>query len=384
MNGKYVIALIVLGVLLAGCAAQGGQPTAPQPGVQAPPQVQVKQPVKIGFLGPLTGDVAPLADSMHKAVKLALKQANEQGGVNGQPIELIEEDGQCAPGTATTAGQKLVNVDRVEAIVGGFCSGETIALAPVTQAGHVVQISPSSTNPKISDLGEYVFRVVAHDAVQGKVVVDAIRKKGYTKPAIMYMNNDYGNGWKDVAVARFKEFGVTPVAVEAFEQSSRDVKTQLTKVKAAGADVLISISLSAEAPVVLKQLKEMGMSLPVYVGDGAVDQAVIDNAGGAAEGMIGVKSKPYEGAEAKAFEDAYKAEYGQEIGIYGGEGYDAFNLLVEGLRAGKHGKELNDWLYTVDYTGASGRNHFDKNGDVDKLPELFVVKDGKFVPYTEG
>lgn len=376
MNAKYVIALLLLGLLLAGCTqappAGAGQPAAG------------KAPVKIGLLAPLTGDVAPLSQPMVNSVRLALKQANAAGGIDGAPIELVEEDGQCQPKTATTAAQKLVNVDRVEGIVGGFCSGESIAMAPVTQAGKVVQISPASTNPSISGVGEFVFRVVAHDAVQGQVVVDDILKKGYAKPAIMYMNNDYGNGWRDVAVARFKELGVTPVAVETFEQSSRDVKTQLAKVKAAGADVLISISLSAEAPVVLKQLKELGMNLPVYVGDGATDQAVIDNAGGAAEGMIGVKSKPYDGLEAKAFEEAYRKEYGEEIGIYAGESYDAFNLLVQGLRAGKRGQELNDWLYTVDYMGASGRNKFDKNGDVDKLPGLFVVKGGKFVEYTEG
>jgi len=380
MNAKYVIALLLLGLLLAAA----GCTQAPPAGTEAGQPTVAKAPVKIGLLAPLSGDVAPLSLPMVKSVRLALKQANAAGGIDGAPIELIEEDGQCQPKMATTAAQKLVNVDRVEGIVGGFCSGESIAMAPVTQAGKVVQISPSSTNPNISGLGEFVFRVVAHDAVQGQVVVDAILKKGYAKPAVLYMNNDYGNGWKDVAVARFKELGVTPVAVETFEQSSRDVKTQLTKVKAAGADVLISISLSAEAPVVLKQLKELGMNLPVYVGDGATDQAVIDNAGGAAEGMIGVKSKVYDGAEAKAFEEAYRKEYGEEIGIYAGESYDAFNLLVQGLRAGKRGQELNDWLYTVDYTGASGRNKFDKNGDVDKLPELFVVKDSKFVEYTEG
>ncbi len=375
MNAKYVSVWLLLGLLLAGCTQ------APPAGSEPTP---TKAPIKIGLLAPLTGDVAPLAQPMVNSVRLALKQANATGGIDGTPIELIEEDGQCQPKTATTAAQKLVNIDGVVGIVGGFCSGESIAMAPVTQAGKVVQISPSSTNPSISGVGEFVFRVVAHDAVQGQVVVDAILKKGYAKPAVLYMNNDYGNGWRDVAVARFKEKGTTPVAVETFEPSARDVKTQLTKIKAAGADVLILVSLNAEAPVVLKELKELGMNLQVYTGDGAADQIVIDTAGGAAEGMISVKSKPYDGTEAKAFAEAYRKEYGKEIGIYGGESYDAFNLLVEGLRAGKRGAELNAWLYTADYTGASGRNKFDANGDVDKLPQLFVVKGGKFVEYTEG
>lgn len=156
-NTKWIIgaiAIIIIVLLIVLTGGNGGD--------------RAEGPIKLGFIGPLTGDVASIGEPSLVAAQIAVDEINEEGGINGQPIQLISEDGKCTGVAAANAAQKLVNVDKVIAIIGGLCSGETLAIAPIAEAGKVPTISTCASSPEISTAGDYSFRVYPSDNYQGK------------------------------------------------------------------------------------------------------------------------------------------------------------------------------------------------------------------------
>src|SRR3989338_4432265 len=154
-------------------------------------------PIKIGFLGPLTGDAAPYGVDTLNGVKLAVDEINAVGGVKGRMIELIAEDSRCTGADAASAAQKLVNVDKVVAIVGGQCSGETLAAAPIAEAAGVVMISPLSSSPDVTQAGTFIFRDYPSDALKSKAMAAYLNEEGLEKLAMMSENTDFATAFRN-------------------------------------------------------------------------------------------------------------------------------------------------------------------------------------------
>src|SRR3989344_5758192 len=133
-----------------------------------------KENIRIGFIGPLSGDVASIGQSVKAAIELGVEEVNQAGGINGQPLEVIYEDGKCGPKDSTDAANKLINIDKVPVIIGGGCSSETLAAAPIAETSKVTLLSYCSSNPKITESGDYIFRTYPSDAFQGKVAAEKI------------------------------------------------------------------------------------------------------------------------------------------------------------------------------------------------------------------
>jgi branched-chain amino acid transport system substrate-binding protein len=196
--GIIVAGLSALLLLGAGCSQQTAQVT-PQTNEVAVTQQQDTTPIKIGWLGPLTGDVSSVGTADKQAGEIAVKEINDAGGINGRPLEVVYEDGFCDSKTASNAGNKLINIDKVVAIIGGFCSGETLAVAPTAEQNKVVMISPASTAPSISTAGDYIFRDVPSDSYQGKHAANFVYNTlGKRKAAVLYASVDYTQGLADV------------------------------------------------------------------------------------------------------------------------------------------------------------------------------------------
>jgi branched-chain amino acid transport system substrate-binding protein len=143
-----------------------------------------EETIKIGFIGPLTGDTAVVGESALASAQIAIKEINDAGGILGKQVELIIEDGKCRGQDATVAANKLIHIDQVSSIVGGVCSSETIAAAPIAEKAGIVMISPGSSNPSITHAGEYIFRTYPSDSFQGKEAATYLYEKGYRKVAI--------------------------------------------------------------------------------------------------------------------------------------------------------------------------------------------------------
>jgi branched-chain amino acid transport system substrate-binding protein len=329
--------------------------------------VEETETIKIGFMGPLSGDAASYGESIKRGVDLAAADM-------GLDIELVYEDSMCDAKEAATVVHKLISVDGVIAIVGEVCSSATLAAAPVAEAAGVVMVSPSSTSPALTDAGDYLFRTVPSDALQGDFGADLVSEMGYSKLAVLYVNDDYGVGFMEVLEA---EFAGEIVASEAIEGGSVDVRTQLTKIKDAEADALYIISNSPDSIVAaLEQIVELGLDVTVFGSEGLKADVIVEGAGEAAEGMY-VTSVSF-GTE--AFTAAHEAAYGEAPGPFAAQGYDAMYAIGMALINGAStGAEVRDALYDTAFDGVSGSLSFDENGDVYGNYELFQVQDGAFV-----
>ena len=361
-----MLCLLVAVLALAGCGAEIKEK-------------QVNTPIKVGVVLPLTGQVADLGLSAKAAIEMAVEEIHAEGGVNGRPIQLIFEDGMCDPKTASNAGNKLINADKVKYIIGGFCSAETSAFVPVSNEQHVLQISPTSSAPALSQAGPWFFRVYPSDAYQGVFGAEyAYNKMGARKAGVIYVLDDWGTGIKDTFVKRFKELGGEVVAVEGINKDDNDARTQLTKLKSAGADFIYMPTFAGNAAAVLKQRKELGWNVKVLGGDGAIDETVVKIAGDASEGFMasGVDTNP--SAEVK---QKFKQRTGYDFKLGSDHGYDALKILVHVMK--KVGADDNDKvrreLEKTTYNGITGTIKFDENGDVVGAKyKLRVVKNGKF------
>lgn len=346
-------------------------------------------PIKIGFIGPLTGDAASIGESMKNAVAIAIEEINNSGGVNNQLLEVIYEDGKCTGKDATNAAQKLVNVDKVKFIIGGACSGETLGAAPVVESAKVILISPMSSSPDITDAGDYIFRTFASDASSGNKIAEAVIDAGHKNVAVIAEQTDYSQALRRVFEEKFKALGGTITISEAYTSSTKDFRTQLAKMEATSPDAIYLIPQTPQSgEVLLRQIKEAGITTPKFSNELATTDSLIKS--GLSEGIVYAEvSFDEDSPLSKEFFDKYIAKY--EVvdpntpPIYITSTYDAVNLLKEMIeKYGNDSEAVKEGLYKVNnYAGVSGPLTIDENGDAVIEYELKMIKDGKSVNYIQ-
>jgi len=181
-------------------------------------------PIKIGIIGPLTGDAATLGENAVAAAEMAVDEINASGGINDRILELAVEDGQCTGNVANNAANKLINVDGVVAIIGGMCSAESSAITTLSEQAQVPLLSPASSAPSLTDAGDYFFRIYPSDAYQGVFAAEHMKNTlGINKVAVLYTNDDWGVGLQGAFIESFEGLGGEVVAVESFEKTARDL-----------------------------------------------------------------------------------------------------------------------------------------------------------------
>lgn len=343
--------------------------------------------IEIGAILPLTGDIAIWGNNTKEGIELAVERLNKNGGVNKKKIKVIYEDNQGSISLAVTSLKKLIHIDKVPAVIDDSMSSITLAMAPIAEKSKTVLLSTGATAPQISMAGEYIFRIWNSDAVEGKFIANfACENLGLKRVAIFYINNDYGKGLKEVFAKHFSAKGGNISISERFEQGATDFKTQLLKIKEMKPDALYLVGYPKEIPLVLKQLKEMGISIRVLSSVAFEDPHVITIAKDAAEGVIYPYPAPptKEAWAVQEFLSSYHKKYGKDPGITCDVGYDAINLIAEALKLsnGYSGKDIKKGLMKiVNLQGASGLITFDENGDVNKPMGFKIVKNGEFMWY---
>ncbi len=353
---KTWIGIISLTLLLMACSQEAGQGA-----------------IKIGSILALTGDAAAIGQSMQRGIQVALDEINAQDGINGRPLEIIFEDGHCSGKDASNAANKLVNMDKVPAIIGGLCSPETLGAAPIAEVGKAVLLSPTSSNPGITNAGNYIFRDYPSDLFQGQFAAEYVYNQlGKKKAAILYCLNDWCTGLKDQFSERFKELGGEVVAVQEYEVDSKDLRTQLTKIKENDPEILYFLGLTDGSVVGLIQVKELALNIPLLGGDGWSDPDIPRKAKDAAENMMW--TEPY-APISDAFKSKITAKFGQvDITLGTTQAYDATYLIANALKkVGPNGTKIKEELYKVkNYKGVSGTIGFDENGDL--IEASYIVK----------
>ena len=374
-----VVALLVS--LLSGCSG-GKSQTAPTPA--KPEKKEEKEPIKIGTVGPLTGNAATYGVSTKKGVEIAVDEVNAEGGINGQQVKLISEDSKGDQTEAANATRKLVEQDKVAAIIGAVLSSETFAAGPIANDGKVPMMSPSSTAPGIPDIGPFVFRNCISDNVQAVQVAEyAIKELKLKRFAIMYTNNDYGVALKNAFEAKAKELAQV-VGIEAYNDGETNFSVQLSKLKAKSPDALFIGGYYTEVSKIAQQAKQLGMKVQLLGGAGFYSDKLVQLGGDAVEGAV-FSAGFYSGdtsPDVVKFVKAYKAKFNnEEPDMFAAQAYDAAKIILTAMKkAGTAGQALRDAIAaTKDFPGITGTTSFAENGDAVKQIVILKVDKGKFV-----
>lgn len=371
-----VVALTL--ALLSGCGNQGDTPPASPEG-----QAEAEE-IKIGTIGPLTGDVATYGISTKNGVEIAVDQVNENGGINGKKVVLISEDTRGDQTEAANAASKLIERDKVVAIVGGVISAETLTAGPIANDAGVVMISSSSTAQGVPEIGDYIFRNCLSDEVQAVQLAEfAATELGLKRFAIMFTNNDYGLSLKNAFEGKAKEIAEV-VGVETYNDGEKDFRTQLTKLKGANPDALYIAGYYTEAAKIAQQAKEQGLEVQLLGADGFYSPVLIELGGGAVDGAVFTAGfftdDPSENAQ--NFVKAYMEKFNEEPDMFAAQAYDAAMILLTALKNtdGQGGEALQQaMLNTKDFPGITGVTSFTEVGDAIKDIIILKVENGKFV-----
>src|SRR3989338_1754883 len=336
--------------------------------------------IKIGFMGPLSGDTANLGQNAQAAVAIAVDEINNAGGVLGKKLEVVYEDDACNGATAANAISKLINADKVMAVLGGACSGATLGATPVAEAAKIPQLSYCSTNPTISQAGDYIFRNVQSDLFQAKYAAEYLIKAGKKNVALLTSKDDYGDGLNKAFTDAFTKAGGTITLTDSFEPSTKDLKSQLVKIKAKNSDAVYFVSYTDPAIAGLKQARDLGIKTQFFGADAWDDTKVWSELGtlgnGAMYTIVGSNSSV-------DFKAKMKAKLGKDDLIYcSNYAYDGLKILADAITRANStdGTAIKDALYKTDYTGGVSAKTmtFDANGDpVSAAYIVKVVKDGK-------
>ncbi len=421
-----VLVPVLLGGLVVGCTppeeevVEEATPAAEAGEVEATAEVvpPAEEPVEaaaltIGILVPFTGDLSDFGQAFFNAAQLAVDEVNDAGGVNGQPVLLVQGDTGTAPQQGTEEARRLIEVEGVSAIIGAAASGVSLPIAEsVTGPNQILQISPASTSPALTAASDddYLFRTTISDAAQGVVLAALAEELGYESVCTLFTNNAYGQGLSEVFAASYEASGGTVQAQVPHEQEQPSYASELSTCTADGPQALAAISYPESARVYLREAIEQGVVEDFLFVDGTKSQEMFDDLGAENfEGMYGTAPGALDTATGAAFDAAYEAAYGERPPLpFLRETYDAVYVIsLAAQKAGSSdstairdalrdignppGETINPgadgWVAAlaaldageaINYEGAASPADLDANGDVLKgAIEVWQVVDGQ-------
>lgn len=341
--------------------------------------------ILIGEYGSLTGTTATFGQSTHSGITLAFEEINAAGGVAGKKLKLLTEDDQSKPEEAATAATKLINQNRVVALLGEVASSRSLAAAPIAQSNRVPMISPSSTNPRVTQVGDYIFRVCFIDPFQGLVMAKfAANTLKVKRVAILYdLRNDYSVGLRKFFTDTFKSLGGEIIAEQSYSEGDSDFRAQLTQLKSSNPEAIYVPGYYTEAGTIARQAKELGITAPLLGGDGWDSPKLFEIGGKAIEGsyVSNHYSTDDPSPAIQKFVTDYKKKYGATPDAIAALAYDAAKILADAIRrAGTtEGPKVRDAIAaTRDFQGVTGKITIDKERNAVKPAVVLKVAGGKF------
>jgi branched-chain amino acid transport system substrate-binding protein len=342
--------------------------------------------IVIGEYGSLTGGQATFGISTKNGIDMAVDEINQAGGVLGKKIRVIVEDDQGLPAEAQTVVTKLITKDKVVALLGEVASSNSMAAAPVAQQNQIPMISPSSTNPEVTQAGDYIFRVCFIDPFQGFVMAKfASSSLKLTKVAVLRdIKNDYSVGLADVFVENFKKMGGSITADQSYSAGDTDFNAQLTAIKATSPQAVFVPGYYTEVGLIARQAKKQGITIPLLGGDGWDSPKLTEIGGKDLDGAYfsNHSSMDDPNPAIQKFVEGYKMRYNASPDALAGLGYDSAMVLFDAIkRAGTtEGPKLRDAIaQTKDFPGVTGKITLDSNRNANKPAVVLEIKEGKFV-----
>lgn len=354
-------------------------------GLTFSPSLFAQEPIKIGQFASLTGKEASLGQSSNKGTMMAIDDLNAAGGVLGRPLLLVTEDTQSKPGETATVVKKLISRDKVIALLGEVASSRSLEAAPIAQAAKVPMISPASTNPKVTETGAYIFRTCFIDPFQGPVMARFARERLQAKRVALLVSNSsaYSIGLAKFFRESFVANGGTIVLEQKYSEGDKDFKAQLTAIKAAGVDAVFNPGYYNEGALIVRQARDLGLTLPIFGADSWEAEALIQLGGKAMEGayLCSHYSPDDPSPRVQNFVAAYKKRFGSTPDSNASLGYDSVLVLVDAIRrAGttERGALREAIATTRDFMAVTGKITIDSERNASKNAVIIQVKNGKF------
>ena len=353
MNKIFLVITIITSLLFSfACVQKGGTGGGGEGG----------DTIKVGVFADLSGTTASFGQSTKNGIELAVEEINGAGGVLGKKIVLTVEDDQGRPEQAKTVVSKLINQDKVQAVLGEVASTNSLAAAPVAQEAKIPMITPSSTNPKVTEVGDHIFRVCFIDPFQGAVMAKYAGNNLKAKTAAIFgdVQSDYSKGLSAVFKEEFGKLGGQIVSEQSYTQTDPDFKGQLTAIRATNPDVIYIPGYYGQVGIIAKQARELGMNMPLLGGDGWDSPDLWKLGGESLKNAYISNHYSADNPEPKIqnFVKAYQTKFGVKPDSLAALAYDSAMVLADALkRAGSaDAQKLRDAIaQTKEFDGVTGK-----------------------------
>jgi branched-chain amino acid transport system substrate-binding protein len=383
MDGKpmkkmwMVLTTAMLSIVLFGCPPKTTETTTGTGGTEGE--------IVIGEYGSMTGGQATFGVSTHNGIMIAVDEINKAGGVNGRKIRVMTEDDQSKAEEAANAVTKLINQNNVVAIIGEVASSSSLAAAPICQANKIPMITPSSTNPKVTEVGDYIFRMCFIDPYQGEAMANYLSKQAGMKTAAILIDNksDYSTGLASFFERTFVANGGKIVSKASYAQGDSDFRSQLTNIKSSNPEVIFVPGYYNDIGQIAIQARDLGMKQPLAGGDGWESPKLIEIGGKALEGCF--YSNHYHiddpSPAVREFVQKYEEKFSAKPDSLAALGYDSTRVLAEAIkRAGTtDSAKLRDAIaVTKGFSGVTGMINLgpDRN-PIGKKLAILEIKNGQ-------
>jgi branched-chain amino acid transport system substrate-binding protein len=352
-----------------------------EPGAAAPPAGDA---ILIGEVGSLTGAQATFGISTRNGIELAVNEANATGGVNGKKLAVRVYDDQGKPEEAANAVTRLITQDKVKVILGEVASTNSLAMAPKAQQAKVPMITPSSTNPKVTEVGDYIFRVCFIDPFQGFVMAKFAKEnlKSHNVAILKDQKSDYSIGLAEVFTAKFTEMGGKIGETEAYSQGDTDFRAQLTAIRSAKPDAIYVPGYYTDVGLIARQARELGIKATLLGGDGWESEKLFELGGSSVEGSY--YSNHYSAEDPSPTVQKFLVEYKKAYGVVPDSlaalGYDSAKVAIDAMRRTPDlsGPALKDAIaQTKNFPGVAGTITLDDKRNATKPAVVLEVAGGK-------
>jgi branched-chain amino acid transport system substrate-binding protein len=343
-------------------------------------------PIKVGVFADMSGRTSMFGSATARGVKLAAEEINRAGGIDGRPVKIVVADDQGLPSGAVTSVKELIQDDRVDALIGEVASSNSLAAAPWAQEAQVPMISPSSTNPKVTQVGSYIFRTAFVDPRQGWAMARFARQTLRAKTAAILgdVNSTYSQGMTKSFSNEFRRRGGRIVALQFYTQDDVEFQNQVRALRRSRPDVIYLPGYYPQAGAIAKEARRLGMQQPILGGDGWDSPRLFEIAGSALSNtyMSNHYAEDDPSLVVRDFATRYAARYGEPPDSLAALAYDTMNLLADALRRARttESEKLRDAIaQTRNFHGVTGDLTLDTDRNAIKPVIILQYRDGKYV-----
>lgn len=350
--------------------------------------------IKIGAILAVTGPASFLGAPEAKTLEMLVEDINARGGIIGKKLELVIKDSGASPEKAVSFARQLIDEEKVFAIIGPSTSGETMAIKNIAEEGKTLLISCAAAEVIVNPLAKYVFKVAPRDSYAAVKIFQQMKQMKISRIGVLSSNTGFGKAGKEQLEKLAPEHGIQIAVNEVYDKSATDLTAEVTKLRAANVQAVVNWSIEPAQAIVIKNVRQMGMKVPVFQSHGFANVQYAKAAGAAAEGVIfpasrivvadALPDRNHQKPVIAAYRKAYEAKFGEDVSTFGGHAYDSLMLLARAIREGGDNREQvrSSFEKIRNFIGTAGIFNFspaDHNGlDIDAFAML-TVKDGKFV-----